>query len=109
MAARRGSRPPRACPPTSTGPTWRSAARWRSQGSLASVPPRPSCHPTRKQAQGAEGEDREEYEVAAQDRERGVDLGADRLRHAEHHAAQQRAPQRAEATDDHRLEGEEES
>ena len=49
----------------------------------------------------------QEDQVAGEDAPARRELGADRLRHAEHDAAHQRAPERAEAADDHRLEGEE--
>jgi hypothetical protein len=58
-----------------------------------------------EEAARARHQQREEGEVARQDLHAGIDAGADRLCHAQQHAAGQRPPQAAEPAHDHRLEG----
>ena len=62
--------------------------------------------PPRGQALRPEHQDSKEDGVPGQRLVRDVDLGADLLGDAEHHAAEQGAPQRAEAADHHRRERE---
>ena len=53
-------------------------------------------HLLREEAPGAEGQDGEEEQVAGEDAPARVDLRAERLRHPEQDAPDQRAPQRAQ-------------
>src|SRR5258708_29106100 len=59
-----------------------------------------------KQPLGARREDNEEGKMPGKHLPTGIDVGADALSHAEQDAAEKRAPQAAEAADDHGLEAE---
>src|SRR5262245_52087502 len=59
-----------------------------------------------KQPLGARREDNEERKMPGEHLPAGIDVGADALGDAEQDAAEKRAPQAAEAADDHGLEAE---
>src|SRR5579862_2430421 len=74
----------------------------RSTWTCASISiPRP-----RKQSARADDQDGEKGEMSGEDLPGRIERRTEGLGDAEHHAADQRPPQAAEAADDHRLKGE---
>src|SRR5690242_8444958 len=82
-----------------------SAPRANRYNSSNRPMPATSIHRTREQAVRPYHQYEQEGHVAGQNLPFRIDVRADRLRQADNDAAGERAPQAAEAADDHRLEG----